>query len=369
MINQSTIDLNTEFDAVLIGSGPINIIEAAFLKSQGKRVLIIEEREHPAGAWTTIKHENIPEVEIGCHIWDVDKETYDFLARFFKLNLVPLNPRPRINKKKIRFPYDWKMNAIGAKQILKRTGKLEFKALKNDFKTPRYRLSALPSLYMYPKNGAKDIKEAIQNTIDAFEIPILYNTRVDFLSYQSTEDKIKFGLKDGTQLSSKECVLTSLSSIDSFKIDENSFEFAYKTMDYVHMHLILNNYDVKRFSYDRIMDSPVVHRVSDMTSQVKDDIPKDSCLLCVGIFETPFKTIERSQLKEAILEELKRLKYISGDGQILAHGVNSFTAYYNQPNLHGDIQAKSNNRIRVMRSTNFTYGMAAQLERWKPLVK
>ncbi len=368
MPSSSKINLTDTYDSVLIGSGPINIIEAAYLKSLGKSVLIIEERDHPAGAWTTIKHPNIPEVEIGCHIWDVDKETYDFLAKFFGLNLVPLNPRPRIYKRKIRFPYDWKQNAIGAKQIMKRMGKFQFGALKQDFRTPVYRLSVKPSLYLYPENGAKDIKEAIQRTIDKFNIPILYKHQLDQLICEDDKAGVSLKLSDGKLIKTQECVLTSLSSIREFKINGKDIQFAYRTTDYVHMHLLLKDYRIKPFSYDRVMDSTLVHRVSDMTSQVKNEIPGNSVLICVGIFEAPYKSIPPVELENRVMTEIKRLKYISGDGTVLANGVNAFTAYYNQPNLHHQIQSDTKNSIRVLRSTNFTYGLSAQLNRWKSLV-
>ena len=110
---------NHHHNVVIVGTSPLAITEAVWQKSKGKSVLNIDDKAIAGGAWTTIQHNGIPEVEIGCHIWEVEKSATDFLKAFYDLNLVPLKPQPRILKKGTSIPYGWKLNLSTTKYVLK----------------------------------------------------------------------------------------------------------------------------------------------------------------------------------------------------------------------------------------------------------
>ena len=93
------------YDFVVVGTSPIAITEAIFLQSQGKKVLLIDDASDFGGAWKTVHYASIPEIEIGCHIWDVEKRVTSFLDEFYGLELIELNPRPMIYYKGISIPY------------------------------------------------------------------------------------------------------------------------------------------------------------------------------------------------------------------------------------------------------------------------
>ena len=129
---------NEHHDVVIIGTSPLAITEAVWQKSKGKSVINIDDKETAGGAWTTIKHKGIPEVEIGCHIWEVEKRATDFLETFYGLNLVPLKPQPRLLKKGMSIPYDWKMNLMTSKYIVLKNCSFQIQRIKgrNDFSRP-----------------------------------------------------------------------------------------------------------------------------------------------------------------------------------------------------------------------------------------
>ena len=69
-------------DRVYIGTGPLCCIDAIYNKLKGNNVILIDEKTETGGAWTTIKHNDLPPLEIGCHIWSIDKATYSFIEKF-----------------------------------------------------------------------------------------------------------------------------------------------------------------------------------------------------------------------------------------------------------------------------------------------
>ncbi len=79
----------------IIGSGPISLFEAIYQRKLGHNVVVYDERDQIGGAWGNVKYNENVDVELGCHIWDVDKETYQFIERFIgdSLKTLPYSPK------------------------------------------------------------------------------------------------------------------------------------------------------------------------------------------------------------------------------------------------------------------------------------
>lgn len=352
------------FDTILIGAGPVNIIEAAYLIKQGKKVLIIEERDKPAGAWSTIQYNNLPEIEIGCHIWDVHEESCELLKELLDLNLVRLSPQPRIRKYGLRWPYDWKMNAITAKRFIKLTFKLQFGQIRKDIHLPANRFALLPKKYMYPKHGAFEVKKGIEKLIKDYSIPIKYGTCANSLQL---DEKLSIQTENATY-NANDLVISSLSHFREIKIAGIELKASYRRLEYIHVHLLLDKRLSKQISYDRIMGHPIIHRISDMSSQVADKIENNQSLVCVGVFQHAFHQIEKEQLAPTLLKELKALAYAKRDSKVIASGHNIFEAAYSDYGQMAELIKGSQNRVRLLQSTNFIFGIHEQLERWRDLI-
>ena len=80
----------------VIGTSPISIIEAIHRQKNGEKVIVLETKNYPGGAWGTVVYKHIPEVEVGCHIWSYNGDTYKFLKVTLSLNLLPLEVQPKI---------------------------------------------------------------------------------------------------------------------------------------------------------------------------------------------------------------------------------------------------------------------------------
>jgi phytoene dehydrogenase-like protein len=55
------------YDTVLIGSGPINLLEALVLSRAGKKCLVVETRNQLGGAWGAVSYPGLPPIEAACH--------------------------------------------------------------------------------------------------------------------------------------------------------------------------------------------------------------------------------------------------------------------------------------------------------------
>lgn len=354
------------YNVVILGTSPLAITEAVWQKSHGKTVVNIDDKAIAGGAWTTIKHEGIPEVEIGCHIWEVEKGATDFLRSFYDLNLVPLKPQPRILKKGISIPYDWKMNLMTSKYIVSKSVRFKFKELKAGLKSPARTFSLVPRKYLYPNGGANELHTQVMNKVQSEELSISLNTELQ--TVKLTENKVELALKNGNQIVCDELVLTSLSSIEKIEFEDGSFiSPETKQVDYIHVHLLMDTAVPKAFAYERWMDDEYIHRVSDMTSQVSEELQSNEKLLCVGIHSKKYHASSREVLLEEIIKRLKDRKLIEQNAKLVQHGFNVFPSYYNSPGKLSEIEKRSNGKISVLRSTSFTYSFFNQAERYKNL--
>lgn len=355
------------YNVVIIGSSPLAITEAVWQQSKGKTVVNVDDKAVAGGAWTTIKHNGIPAVEIGCHIWEVEKGATDFLRVFFDLNLVPLSPQPRILKKRFSTPYDWKMNISSGKYVLTKLIRFRFKEIRIGMSSPARTFTLKPRKYLYPKGGANELHARMMDKIVANNLEIKLNIAVK--AVKLTEKNVELELKNGTQLLCDELVLTSLSSIEKIQFEDGSIiEPQTQQIDYTHVHLLLKNANARAFSYERWMDDAYIHRVSDMTSQVQQELNEGERLICVGIHATSYHSNSHEVLIKEILNRLKKQKLIHQKAELLQHGFNVFPSYYNSPAKLTEIERASNGKISVLRSTSFTYSFYNCAERFAELI-
>ena len=356
-----------QFDVVILGTSPLAITEAVWQKSKGKSVLNVDDKENAGGAWTTIKHDGIPAVEIGCHIWEVEKDATDFLDAFFNLDLVLLKPQPRIVKKRFSIPYDWKMNLTTAKYITSKLIRFRFKELKTGMTSPARTFSFIPRKYVYPKGGANELHQQVLDKIQSEELTLSLNTELK--NVKITDKEIQLELNNGSQLTSNQLILTSLSSIEKIEFEDGtSISPETKRVDYIHLHLLLKTSIPRKFSYERWMDDEYIHRVSDMTSQVSAQIDSNEKLICVGIHAEKYHSTSQERILEEIIHRLKKRTLIDEKALLVQHGFNVFPTYYNDPSKLTEIEKRSNGKIFVLRSTSFTYSFFNQARRYAELI-
>lgn len=358
---------NQHYNVVILGTSPLGITEAVWQKSNGKSVINIDDKAAAGGAWTTIQHEGIPAVEIGCHIWEVEKSATDFLRSFYDLNLVSLKPQPRILKKGFSIPYGWKMNLSTLKYIVKRLMRFEIKRMKAGLRTPEFTFSFVPRKYLYPKGGANELHSKVMGKIESEKLEISLNTELK--TVKLTENKVELELKNGAKFSCDHLVLSSLSSIETIAFEDGSIiSPETKQVDYIHVHLLLKTSIPRKFSYERWMDDEYIHRVSDMTSQVSEELNATEKLICVGIHAKKYHASNHEQLLEEILNRLKARKLIESKAELITHGFNVFPSHYNPQEKLTEIEKRSNGKISVLRSTSFTYSFYNHADRYANLI-
>ena len=225
------------FDNIIIGTSPLSIIEATSFISNGS-VLSIEGTGDIGGAWSTMKYDNLPEIEIGCHIWSYNREVYNFLENILELNLVPLEPSPKIYTKNKFIPYDWKSSVVSLKEILKSISMLNFKRLHQLRKSPAFRFNITSADYMYPEQGAKDLQRNLKRYVDLNSLSIQFNTKIKEVVV--TNQTVQLIANDDSCFETKHLTITSLTDIEKVTFpDGTELRIEKNKMEYIHVHLLI----------------------------------------------------------------------------------------------------------------------------------
>jgi hypothetical protein len=344
----------TTVDYIVIGSSPISLVKAAILQSTGNEVLVIDESDSMGGAWKTVKYPTLPELEIGCHIWSAHKVGYELISQLFDLNLVPMSPQPIMTKGRINIPYDLKANLITTKNLGKAMMKFNSTALKKVRQNPSFKLSPIPSKYMYLKKGALEFKSALEQFCEKHQLEILLRTSIRKIE-ANLETLLLTDQNLNQYLAQKGIVVTALSELQEILVDEKPFPIECRQEAYIHYHLLIKGPCVKRFSYHRILNHDIFHRVSDMTAQGEGKIASDESILSIAIHKNAYNKLSEEDRVLAIKEFLLKRKYISSEHEIKTIAHNAYPCQYNNRSQLAKLKTLTQGRIDFIHSTDFIY--------------
>ncbi len=347
------------YDSILIGTSPISILEAIYLRRSGKKVLLIDKSSSTGGAWGTLSIGNFSGIEYGCHIWDIDQPTYQFIEKILGVQLKKLNPQPKLIKNGRALPYDWKNISLNLKEIKKSIKKKDYSRAWNAIK----KLRIVPADYFYPPLGSIELINVLNELVQKESIDIQLNTSA--LSINQLDSEVIVQTSNDQEIKAKQLVLTSCSKVNNLLLNDKPFQLqSYLEVKYTHVHFLVECKSLpKSFSYLRIMDDPIIHRISNMTEQLQST-DKNLHLICVGVFDDAIISFDKADLENIILEKLQKLRLITNTFKVLNTKWNTYpVSYLGEDNI--ELIHNSLPQVKVLRSTNFIYGLSNHVSNWK----
>ena len=160
-----------------------------------------------------------------------------------------------------------------------------------------------------------------------------------------------------------------MSNFESIEFNDKSvIKPTSKVVRYIHMHLVLEGAFKKDFSYVRVLNDDLIHRISNVTNQINDKYLDGKIVIIVGILENAFDNHSEEDLKSLILKRLIKLKILNSSNVLVSSFINSYPSSYRDANQLEKIKQKSNGMIEFLPSTDLIYSFSKQLKKWKPLL-
>jgi len=360
-----------DYDIVLIGSGPIVLLEAMHLRKFGHSVVVLEQADRFGGAWQSVAVPGFGEVEIGCHIWDVAPEVHGFLEALLKVPLIPLQPQPRIYSGRVKVPYDWKNMVFMLREAMGSLKKGSFgglgKAMRKGFKKG---MNVLPQKYVYPTGGAHQFVQALLSYCEKHGVELRSNQCV---SEVQQVGKNAFHVTTSTDTyRCKRVVLSSFGELNKIVLkDGTAIELEQGAQrEWIHYHLHIKDQSKKSISYVRVVRDALIHRISDVTHQIEINETTDTKdrLYLVGVHASAFHKHTEEERLAQLLASLKSYKILGKEASLIGASHNIYKSRLLSQATRNQLEALNEEGIQCLYSVNLMHGMEQQLERWKSLL-
>ena len=355
MPNELKDDTKEQKKLFLVGTGPISMVKALLLskKFPNATITLLDSNPEVGGAWYSEYSPKGHEIECGCHIWSYSPKVYNYIQNELGVSLAYMHPTPLFIGKNIKLPYSTKNFLDSYRYIFKSfiTGKWKNLRLNNN---PAYYWKIGGKRNKYPKLGSPELIHALETKIrEARNIIIQNDIRV--LEISANNDVI-INTNKG-ELKGDYVTLTSVSEIGKVRALHEEINIEQKRIDYIHLTLQLSRPLLKKISYWRIMDDPVVHRYTDISYQTKNE----ENIVLVGIKGDAFDKMSEQELVD--YNKTLMLKYGLIDQNYKLENIKThiFPTFY----LAGEVRDKINQidpRVELLHSTDLIYGMQYLLQ-------
>lgn len=342
----------SSFDVAIIGSGPVSLFEAIHQSNLGKSVLLIEERRQLGGAWSSIEYEPGHRYEIGCHIWDVDKDAYSFIEKYLGEELSPFFPAPIAVWRDLKIPYDWKNN-ITALRILMRKPKQFFSSRR------KVRMQLIPRNYSYPKGGSEALVSKLISDIKRLNVSVMQGSGVSSVEVMPEGLILTVGQD---QVSTSELACTSFSSFPEVKVGDRVLRTNRAEEVFWHFQFVVENNEAKRMSYARILGHPFIHRVSDISSLSQGN----NQVFSIGIFTNSTRGMSREDVVFIIESALRKWNWLSPEARVVKHFDNLYSM--RRPDLDQRQELLNSGKVNFIQSTNLSFSFSQNAARWADTV-
>ncbi len=332
----------------LIGTGPVSILKAYLLVKRDPtlKVSLFESSSNLGGAWYSDISPKGHEIESGCHIWSYVPEVYSFLKSEFALELTPMNPSPTFVGKKLKVNYSTKNTLDTYKHIFKSLLKFKKPAIKNH---PGFYGRIFGKKNQYPKLGSVELINALKLKIEKEKnIEIIQNFMVDEIKIS---DQVELIGKDNTYVCDQ-LFMTSVSEVQKISMKDQIIEMEQSQIDYIHFLIALSNPTNKKMSYWRLMNDPVVHRISDISYQTANE----ENLLLVGIKGDAYHSTSEEDLLKHCEKVFRSLKLIVPETSVEKLKTYIFPTYYINGQIRERINEISPSQIQLIHSTDLMHG-------------
>jgi hypothetical protein len=358
------------YDHVIIGSSPVCILESIASNNVGKKSCIIDSNKRLGGAWKTLEMDEtqIGNVEIGCHIIEKDKKVFQFFEEQLNLKLEPLDPQPRIIYRNKWLRYNLKnlvfifsdmptyFNAKGSGRF-KKNIRLFFKEL------AQFRLK-----YYSFKNSSSEFAARLEKLVENTTIDTKLESTVKKIHIDTNKKRIELITSKEQTLVTNKLSLTFASNVEQLFIDGKNMSSVFKksTSEFVHLHILVKDAKLKKFSYLRIVKNEIIHRVSDMSSQAA--LNPNEFLLCVGVYSGAVEKYSEGEIYFKVLSLLKEMGIASTECVILKKRSNSYKSATTKYAELKVLEKASNNLIEVIYTSDLTLGIRQNLHKYKTIV-
>ena len=152
--------------------------------------------------------------------------------------------------------------------------------------------------------------------------------------------------------------MTSVSEIEKISSSDQEIKIEPRRRDYIHLLLQSDKPFKKVASYWRLMSDPVIHRISDISYQTKNE----ENLMLAGIKEEEYYKRTPEELLDYCRNYALGTGFIDGSMELSTVKHHIFPTYYIDEAIRNEINELSPELLTVLHTTDIMYGLFYLLE-------
>lgn len=268
-----------QFDFIVVGSSPLNLVYAMDKKRQGKSVLVIDDKEVPGGAWYTKDLWGYSNLEVGCHTLKNKSKGYRVLKEHgVPMEVMETQPAVTVARPSgLSFLNSMRNGLFYFTHQL--TGKATVSRKLYDFYGLITKKRLDTTAFEYCPLGCGDMISGLQRSLEGLDIDLRLNTQIESLKLQS--ENARLILKGKEPIEASQVVLTKNFNIPSFEFEEETIEPVVKSHIGEHYVLRIEGEVKTEFSFIHVHEDDLINLISD-TARYTREQKKGEIVLCVS---------------------------------------------------------------------------------------
>lgn len=275
-------------DLLIIGSGPMSLVEAKVNLLQGRSVHLLEASSRLGGAWGTTECFGLDNIETSPHVFMPDKTANDVMLKFLPGEYEDLTPQPKLLIRSSKTFGDFKL--IEMRERYKEAFILAVIKHFENRKKPIVRrvvdtlvTTKNTMLYrrkhgqtdnlIYPKNGLQEWLDNIETDLIENGLELRKNTRVDEIEKKGKLVTVRDS--NGQEYQCKKLCYTEQTSLKKLIIDGEDIPLSYEQDSSDHLLFIVDgDFDSQPMGFWRLMKDSYLMFINDITQYSPEFIKK-----------------------------------------------------------------------------------------------
>jgi len=335
----------------IIGTGPVSLLKACLLAkaNPSDSITLIDSASQIGGAWYSDLSPKGHEIECGCHIWSYTPAVYRYIEQELGIHLIPMKPNAVFIGKNLRVPYSIKNSVDSYKRLIKTTIGLKWGQFSAMQSAPNVNFKIIGKKNKYPQTGSPELIHALEKKLSMFpNVQILLNSEIEEIKIDSIVQLITGEKK----LEFDKIFMTYVSRIKLLSVDGIPLNLKIRKVNYIHFLIQPDRPLNKKISYWRLMNDPVIHRITDISYQTNHE----ENLILVGIKDVAYDKQSEPDLLKHVRETLLNYKLIDESHKLEKLKTHFFPTHYLKSEALDQL-LKLKNKMELMHTTDLMYGI------------
>jgi hypothetical protein len=358
-------DHDRAFDAIVIGSSPLLLIEALCLERQGHRVAIVEKRDRIGGAWYTMPLWEFDCVQPGCHYIERGRKGYAFLEECLGITLVTQTVQAiwfnqsddgSADGSCFRSPAKWLRNRLLSGRFLSDDMWGIIKSIDRrdlgKFVRAIRRMATSPP-YRYPAGGSKALIEALMRRIDQCSIELMTGSCVERVVVGTDRTPNQCVIDNRTYLAKQ--LIIGRHVYPHLRMADDA-EANAVTQYVINVVLRITGEKAVAFDYIEIHRDDLINRVHDITAFTEPRAACSDLLICCNLTKTG--TADSEVDATAVFNHLLRCRLLKASSRL----VGSHVERYPNPETK---DAESTELVTIVNTYDLGVALQRNADRWR----